>query len=77
MPAELTPAQLDDLRDSAAGRAGARATIERAGLNDYADLIIALACNDLPFPRPADTPGRQANLARARKILTPRLRHPC
>jgi hypothetical protein len=58
----------------AAGRLGTRETIDRVGLHDYADLLIALVRNDLDFPKPAGTPAREANMARAREILQPRLR---
>jgi hypothetical protein len=70
-----SPQQLDILRSYAAGQLGTRTTIERAGLHDYADLVIALAQNDLDFPRPPSTPAHDAHLARARAILQPRLRH--
>jgi hypothetical protein len=67
--------QLAILRAYAAGQLGTREAIERAGLHDYADLVIGLARNDLEFPRPAETAARAANVARARAILQPRLRH--
>jgi hypothetical protein len=63
------------LRAYAAGQFGTRQTIERAGMRDYADLVIALAQADLPFPKPAMTPAHEARVARARDILQPRLRH--
>jgi hypothetical protein len=69
-----TSEQLEALRDYAAGRLGTRQTIERAGLEDFADLVIALAENDLDLPKPADTPKRRANLELARALLQPRLR---
>lgn len=75
MDAITTPEQLAILRRYAAGQAGTRATIEGAGLHDYADLVIALAQNDLDFPGPPSTPTHDAHLARARAILQPRLRH--
>ena len=75
MPIELTPQQLETLRAYADGRFGTRQTIERAGMRDYADLIIALAQNDLAMPKPATTPQRDAQVVRARAILQPRLRH--
>ncbi len=62
------------LRDYAAGLVGTRRAIERAGLEDYAELVIALSKHDLDLPKPADTPERRANLERARAILQPRLR---
>lgn len=68
------PKALEALRDYAAGRLGTRQAIERAGLEDFADLLIALAQNDLALPKPADTPGRRANVERARALLQPRLR---
>jgi hypothetical protein len=71
----LTPAQLDTLRRYAAGHLGTRRAIEALGLHDYADLIIALAQNDLDFPKPEDTPVHAAHVARATAILQPRLRH--
>ena len=66
--------RLATLSDYAAGRLGTRQAIEKLGLHDYADLIIALARHDLDLPKPADTPRHQANVARARMILQPRLR---
>jgi hypothetical protein len=67
--------QLEALRAYAAGLLGTRQTIERAGLQDYADLVIALAQNDLDFPKPSDTPRHRAQLEQARAILQPRLRY--
>jgi hypothetical protein len=72
---ETEQKQLKALRDYAAGLVGTRETIRRAGLNDYADLVIALVQNDLPLPKPADTPRRRTNLERAAAILQPLLRH--
>lgn len=67
--------QLQVLRDYAAGLLGTRRAIERAGLEDYADLVIALAQHDLDLPKPDDTPERRANLERVCAILQPLLRH--
>jgi hypothetical protein len=67
--------QLKALRDYAAGLLGTRRAIERAGVEDYAELVIALARHDLDLPKPVDTPERRANLERARAILQPRLRN--
>jgi hypothetical protein len=67
--------QLDVLRAYAAGQLGTRRAIEMLGAHDYADLVIALAQNDLDFPKPAATAAHDAHLARARAILQPRLRH--
>ena len=64
----------ETLRGYAGGKLGTRETIERLGLHDYADLIIALVREGLPLPRPADTPARRAAVERARAILQPRLR---
>ncbi len=75
MVAIASPQQLETLRIYAAGEIGTRTAIERAGLHDYADLIIALSQSDLPFPGPAKTPAHEARIARARTILLPRLRH--
>jgi len=71
----LDASQLDILRACAAGQLGTRAAIESAGMRDYADLVIGLAQHDLEFPHPTATPAHEANLARARAILQPRLRH--
>jgi hypothetical protein len=71
----VTDDQVAVLRDYAAGRAGTRRTIERLGMRDYADLVIALAQNDLDMPRPTESAARKANLARASAILQPLLRH--
>jgi hypothetical protein len=65
--------KLSVLREYSAGHAGTRATIERVGLDDYADLVIALAANDLPFPKPPDTPALRRHRAKARELLLPRL----
>jgi len=75
MSIELAPDQIDTLRAYAAGRLGTRETINRTGMHDYADLVIALARNELDFPKPAATPAHEAAVARARDILQPRLRH--
>ena len=63
----LTPDQMETLRAYADGKLGTREAIKRAGLHDYADLLIAM-------PKPADTPERAANVERARAILQPLLR---
>ncbi|MBV8103287.1 MAG: hypothetical protein JO223_01430 [Hyphomicrobiales bacterium] len=70
-----SPQQLEVLRQYAIGLLGTRQAIERAGLDDFADLMIALAENDLDLPKPADTPKRRANVELARALLQPRLRH--
>jgi hypothetical protein len=75
MSKDLTPDQFDTIRAYAAGRLGTRATIDRAGMHDYADLLIALAQNDLDLPKTAATQAHEARVARARSILQPRLRH--
>lgn len=67
--------QLRAIRDYAAGRVGTRETIRRAGLQDYAELVIVLAQHDLDLPKPSDTPQRRAHLERASAILQPLLRH--
>jgi hypothetical protein len=67
--------KLQVLRDYAAGKLGTRRAIELAGFADYADLLIALAQNDLDLPKPADTPEHRAQVARAREILQPLLRN--
>jgi len=68
------PRELEALRQYAGGMLGTRQAIERAGLEDFAELIIALAQNDLALPKPADTPKRRANVELARALLQPRLR---
>ncbi len=68
------PKRLETLKDYANGLLGTRQAIERAGLEDFADLLIALAQNDLSLPKPADTPERRANVERATEMLQPRLR---
>jgi hypothetical protein len=75
MSIELDADQITALRAYAAGQLGTRSAIERAGLHDYADLVIALVQNDLDLPKPAETPKHDAHLARVRAILQPRLRH--
>jgi len=69
------PERDEILQSYADGKVGTRTVMARLGFHDYADLIIALAQHDLAPPRPADTPMRQAHLARARAILMPRLVH--
>lgn len=66
--------QLAALQAYAEGRLGTRRTIERLGMRDYADLVIALVQHGLDLPKPADTPRHAAQVARARAILQPRLR---
>ena len=67
--------RLETLTDYANGLLGTREAIERAGLEDFADLLIALAQNDLSLPKPAETPSRNANVERACALLQPRLRN--
>lgn len=55
------------------GNVGTRAAIEKLGLDDYANLLIALASRNLPFPRPAHSEALFAHEARAHAILLPRL----
>ena len=66
---------LSVLYDYASGHAGTRATLDKLGLRDYADLIIELSRADLPLPKPEETPALAAHRERARAILLPRLRH--
>lgn len=63
------------LRNYAAGLVGTRETIARAGLQDYADLVIAMTQNSLELPKPSETPQRSAHLERASAILQPLLRN--
>lgn len=72
---QADPNRAKALRDYAAGLVGTREAVMRAGLHDYADLVIALAQNDLDLPKPSDTPQRRAHLERASAILQPLLRH--
>jgi hypothetical protein len=74
---------MDDVRDSdrlsvlqayAEGRLGTRRAIERLGMRDYADLVIALAQQGLDLPKPPNTPRHEEQVARARAILQPLLR---
>jgi len=74
MDPSLTPDQRSTLQDYAAGRLGTSRAIERLGLQDYADLVIALAQEDLAMPKPRQTAAHAAHLARAAAILQPRLR---
>jgi hypothetical protein len=73
MSVELNQDQLETVRAYAAGELGTRQAIERAGMHDYADLVIALAQTGLDFPKPDPTPAHEANVARASAILQPRL----
>ena len=68
--------QLKALRDYAAGLLGTRRAIQQAGVEDYAELVIALAQHDLDLPKPADTPERRANLERARYLAAALARCP-
>jgi hypothetical protein len=61
-------------RRYAAGEIGTRAAIEALGVRDYADLVIALAQADLPFPKPSDSARHDVDVARASAILQPLLR---
>ena len=63
------------LRRYAAGLLGTRSTIEAIGAHDYADLVIAMVQADLDFPKPSATPAHDAQVARARALLQPLLRH--
>jgi hypothetical protein len=74
MTISMTSSQLELLRRYSAGNAGTRQTIEALGMRDYADLIIALAQTDLPFPKPTQSAAHAANVAAASAILQPRLR---
>jgi hypothetical protein len=66
--------RLSILRDYSAGKLGTRATIDLLGFDDFADLLIALAGEDLHLPRPADTPTLAAHRERATELLQPLLR---
>ena len=70
----LSENALEIVRAYSAGQIGTRDAIEAAGFRDYGDLIVALAQNDLEFPKPSSTPAREANIARATAILQPLLR---
>jgi len=70
----LDPTQLAVLIDYSEGRLLTRDTIEKLGLDDYADLIIELSQRDLPFPRPQESEARMRSLALATAILQPLLR---
>jgi len=63
------------LRRYADGLLGTRSAIETIGARDYADLVIAMAQADLDFPKPPSTPAHEAQVARARALLQPLLRH--
>lgn len=71
----ITDNQLAALHAYAAGQLGTRRAIEQLQLHDFADLVIALSQHDLDLPKPAETPLRAAQIAQARAILQPRLRH--
>lgn len=66
--------RLDVLRAYSRGTLGTRQAIEEAGLEDFADLLIALAKHDLPLPKPPDTPQRRASIEQASELLQPLLR---
>ena len=74
MSVQLNLDQLETVRAYAAGELGTRQAIERAGMHDYADLVIALAQTGFAFPKPEPTPAHEANIARASAILQPLLR---
>jgi hypothetical protein len=69
----LDDRRLATLRDYAAGHLGTRAAIEALALDDYADLIIALAQNDLPFPPSSQQSAIIKDRARAWAVLQPLL----
>lgn len=69
----LDDRKLATLRDYSAGHLGTRAAIEALALEDYADLIIALSQNDLPFPQPSHQSAVVADRDRAWAILQPLL----
>ena len=66
--------QIAILRKYSTGHAGTRDSIERAGFEDHADLLIALGHLGLALPPPADWPGLEAHLEAATTILQPLLR---
>lgn len=66
--------RLSVLRDYANGKLGTTEAIEKAGLQDFADLLIVLSQENLLLPKPEDTPERRADIDRARAILQPLLR---
>lgn len=66
----MTESQLAILRAYSAGERGTRDTIEALGMEDYADLLIALARHGLKQPKPRPDPEREA---RVRAILEPLL----
>lgn len=61
------------LRQYADGLLGTSQAIERMGIEDFADLLVALAERNLDLPKPADTPNRRVNVERARVLLEPHL----
>lgn len=61
-------ADLDILRAYAAGELSAPDARRRLGDCSFAELLIALAANDLPLPR-APVAGREASVERARRWL--------
>ena len=63
------------LQRYADGLLGTRRTIEEIGAADYADLLIAMGQAGLTLPKPWTTPAHEAQIAHARAILQPRLRH--
>ena len=75
MKLKIDAMRLQTLRAYSAGILGTREAIESAGLQDYADLVIALVQSGLDFPKAGATPQGDARLAQARAILQPRLRH--
>lgn len=72
---QLTKSEKESLQRYADGLVGTRRTIEALGMHDYSDLMIAMAEAGLNFPKPSPTPAHEANVARARAILQPLLRH--
>ena len=72
----LDTAQIDVLRAYAAGQLGTREAIERAHLQDHADLLIGMVQQGLDLPKPRETPTHAAHVAAASAILQPLLRRP-
>jgi hypothetical protein len=73
MKDEKTLERLAIVKAYSLGQSGTRETIERAGLDDYGDLLILLAEYDLQLPKPSMTAAHAAHIAQATAILQPRL----
>lgn len=74
-PPSLTEAEQRAIIDRyMIGEMGTRDVIEALGLDDFADLVIALSGLGYRLPKPLPSKRRDEHLAAAARLLGPRLR---